>query len=211
MDEAAELWEIDAIKVDVSEPFTLTSGNRSPIYIDCRKIIAYPRLFKRIVECFEALADQLEFDVVAGGVTAGVPFAAWLAWTLDKPLAYIRPNRKGFGSKRAVEGVIEDGNRVLLVEDLITDGGSKLSFIDSIRKNGAEITDCLVVFDREQGGVETLASAGVKLHSLFTLSGVLGYGAERGRISESDAREVGEYLESPEGWHEKRGFGFSTR
>jgi len=211
MGESLELWNINAVKVNVREPFTLTSGNRSPIYIDCRQIIGHPKLFKSIVKGLERFATSLNFDVVAGGVTAGVPFAAWLAWELDKPLAYIRPKKKEFGAKGKIEGKISDGDRVLLIEDLITDGGSKLGFIESIREKGAEIGDCLVVMDREQGGKDTLKVKEVKLHSLLTLSNVLDAGVGDGRISKEDMEEIREYIVSPEEWHKKRGFDFSNQ
>ena len=144
------LLEIQAIHIRPEDPFTFTSGRLSPVYVDCRKIISFPRARRRLmamgVEQLTALAGAEAFDMVAGGETAGIPFAAWMADALDLPMLYVRKKPKGFGRNARIEGEVRDGARVLLVEDLATDGGSKISFIDAIREAGMQVAHCFVVF-----------------------------------------------------------------
>ena len=132
------LLDIEAVHIRPQEPFTFTSGRLSPVYVDCRKIISFPRARARLMDMAVDLLGQQagfeQFDAVAGGETAGIPFAAWIAERLSLPMLYIRKKPKGFGRNARIEGALAPGQRVLLVEDLATDGGSKLSFIDAVRE-----------------------------------------------------------------------------
>ena len=147
---ARTLLEIEAVLFNADEPFTFTSGKKSPVYIDCRKIIAFPRA-RRLLMDF-ALANLVReigvesIDCIAGGETAGIPFAAWLADRLDLPMCYVRKEPKGFGRMAQIEGDLAEGARTLLVEDLTTDGGSKVRFVEALRKAGAEVNDTFVIF-----------------------------------------------------------------
>ena len=147
---ALYLWHLGAVKVNVEKPFRLTSSNYSPIYINCRQLISSVSF----MDLFAAASRQLlgqrgaEFDVIAGGETAGIPFAAFLARSFCRPMVYVRKAAKEHGTASRVEGSLESGGRVLLVEDLITDAGSKLSFIQGIQDAGGDVKDVLVVFDR---------------------------------------------------------------
>ena len=129
---ARMLLEIRAVLFRADDPFTLTSGMKSPVYIDCRKIIAFPRMRAQMMDYGRTVImndiGYESLDAVAGGETAGIPFAAWLAERTALPMHYVRKKPKGFGRDARIEGDIQDGQRVLLVEDLTTDGGSKLSF-----------------------------------------------------------------------------------
>ena len=139
---ARMLLEIEAVLFRADDPFTLTSGMKSPVYIDCRKIIAFPRMRAQMMDYGRTVImndiGYESLDAVAGGETAGIPFAAWLAERTGLPMHYVRKKPKGFGRDARIEGDIRDGQRVLLVEDLATDGGSKLSFVEAIRTAGAE-------------------------------------------------------------------------
>lgn len=207
---ALMLWKIGAVKVNLAEPFRLASGNYSPIYVDCRLAVSDPPLIDTFAMYARLVAAEAGggFDVVAGGETAGIPFAAFASRSLSAPMAYIRKKTKDYGTKSRIEGIIPPGTEVLLVEDMITDGGSKLSFIDAIEEAGAKCSHCLVLFDREQGGAETLASRGVRLHSLTTLSVALSLSEYAGVLSADERAGVEEYLKNPEKWHADSGLEF---
>ena len=125
------LWDVKAIKVSIQNPFKLASGNMSPIYIDCRIPISHISARNMVTTCALWLYEyhELAADYIAGGESAGIPYAAWLADRLGKPFIYVRKQAKGYGAKAQIEGDIAPGKSVLLYEDLITDGKSKLSFV----------------------------------------------------------------------------------
>ncbi|MBF0456381.1 MAG: orotate phosphoribosyltransferase [Nitrospirae bacterium] len=204
------LWETGAVKVSVERPFQLASGNFSPFYINCRALISNAAAMDIItaVSHYMCTAKGLKFDVVAGGETAGIPFASYIAGRLSKPMVYIRKKPKGYGMGSLVEGVLREGDRVLLVEDLITDGGSKEGFINAIRSAKADISDTLVVFDREQGGKEFLKRLDVELHPLCTLKSAIADWSKMELIPDDTKKEIEAYLLNPPVWHEKRGIGF---
>ncbi|MBI4457231.1 MAG: orotate phosphoribosyltransferase [Acidobacteria bacterium] len=202
------LWEHRAIQVSSTEPFQLSSGNFTPLYINCRLLISYPGTRSVIVSFAQRLYHerQIAADCIAGGETAGIPFGAWLAERLDKPFVYVRKKKKEHGTGSRLEGVPK--GEVLLFEDLITDGGSKLSFIEAIREAGCMISRCLVLVDREQGGEASLARVGVKLHSLVGISRCLETGRALSLLSSEALAQVKEYLADPSDWHRRRGLDF---
>ena len=142
------LWELGAVRVRPDEPFRLASGNSSPIYVNCRRVISEPGFMQLFSAAATAICGRrgVAVDAVAGGETAGIPFAAYLARALARPMVYVRKKAKGHGLAARVEGHLEEGSRVLLVEDLITDGGSKLGFLDALAAAGGEVSDALVLF-----------------------------------------------------------------
>lgn len=208
---SALLWKEQAIAVNTDKPFRLTSGNFSPIYINCRLLISSPSF----MSCFAALGQLLlqahgvEMDKVAGGETAGIPFAAYFAHQSGLPLVYVRKAEKGHGIGKLVEGKIFKGERVLLIEDLITDGGSKMHFIEALRREGAVATNVLVLFDRGQGGEGALAEHGVTLHSMVDLKTALQSGCDAELLGHADVTVVNDYLESPAEWHRSKGLAFT--
>ena len=152
------LLEIKAINFRPEEPYTFTSGWKSPVYIDCRRIIFFPRARTRICELgVEKINRHIGFETieaVAGGETAGIPFAAWIADRMSAPMAYVRKRAKGFGRNALIEGDVPEGKRTLLVEDLTTDGQSKIRFAQALRDAGDQ---------RGVFGIADLAAGGEEL------------------------------------------------
>ncbi len=205
---AEALWDHEAIRVRVEEPFELASGNRSPIYVNCRMVVSSPDFMALFVAAARKVVQGVEFDAVAGGATAGIPYGAYLAADLNRPFLYVRKSVKAYGAGSQVEGTVEPGWRVLLVEDLITDGGSKLPFVDALLEAGTRVSDVLVLFDREQGGEAVLAERGVRLHALAGRVRTLEVGVARGALSPEAMDQVERYFEDPKTWHAERGFPF---
>jgi len=205
------LLEIEAVHFRPDNPFILTSGRASPVYIDCRKIISFPRARRKVVDmAVETIERGIGFealDAVAGGETAGIPYAAWIAERLGLPMLYVRKKPKGFGRGAQIEGAMPEGCRTLLVEDLATDGGSKLNFIRAIRDGGGRIAHALVVFHYGifPQSVESLAAEGVRLHGLATWWDVLAAAEETGALDAKGVSQVRAFLENPEGWSAAHG------
>ena len=205
------LLEIAAVHFRPDEPFTLTSGRKSPVYIDCRKIIAFPRARAKVTSlAADLIGREIGFeslDVVAGGETAGIPYAAWLADKLGLPMAYIRKKPKDFGRNAQIEGDMKPGARCLLVEDLATDGGSKVNFIQAIRQADCQVAHALVVFHYGifPQSQKILGDLGVKLHGLATWWDVLAAASETGRLDAAETAKIRAFLDDPEGWSDARG------
>jgi orotate phosphoribosyltransferase len=203
---ALQLWQLGAVKVSLVQPFKLTSGNCSPIYLNCRQLIssvAFADLFAAAARIIVE-SENLKFDFLAGGETAGIPFAAFLARTFSKPMVYVRKATKEHGLSSLVEGVLSAGARVLLVEDLITDAGSKLHFVKGIKEAGGTVDDVLVLFDRQQGGREALKDKSILLHAVTDMEIALEVASEIGAISAEVLTSVRDYLASPKAWHTER-------
>ena len=208
---ARVLLEIGAVLMRPRDPFILTSGRGSPVYVDCRKVIGYPRARTLITEhAVEAIWREVgveSLDVIAGGETAGIPYAAWIADKLGLPMAYIRKKPKGFGRNAQIEGVLPEGARTLLVEDLATDGGSKLNFINAIRTAGGKVSHALVVFHYGifPQALDDLKAQGVNLIGLATWWDVLQVAGDLGHLSADEAKDVRSFLENPEAWSAAHG------
>lgn len=208
---ARMLFEVEAVRFYEEKPFIFTSGWASPVYVDCRRLISFPRVRRALID-FGAATTLREagferFDVVAGGETAGIPFAAWMADRLDLPMQYVRKKPKGFGRNAQIEGHVVPGQRTLLVEDLATDGRSKVIFTKALREAGAEVEHVFVVFFYAifAGSTEALAEMGVKLHHLATWWDVLAAAKEFGRFAPPVLREVESFLHDPSGWSKANG------
>ncbi|MCT8160240.1 orotate phosphoribosyltransferase [Pseudoruegeria sp. SHC-113] len=207
---AGMLLDIKAVHFNAREPFTLASGKPSPTYIDCRTPISHPRVRAAMMD-FMACTVMREagfeaFDNVAGGETAGIPFAALVAERLGLPMTYVRKKPKGYGRNARIEGVMTEGQRVLLVEDLTTDGGSKLSFVDAIRETGATCGHTAVIFyyDIFKETEKTLGDHGVQLHYLCTWWDVLAEARARGSFDAETLAEVEAFLNAPRAWQDAR-------
>lgn len=207
---ARMLLEIGAVHLNSDEPFILASGLPSPTYIDCRKLISYPRIRSTLMDFLTVTvmrnAGFEAFDNIAGGETAGIPFAALMAERMALPMTYVRKKPKGYGRNARIEGEMGEGNRVLLVEDLTTDGGSKLSFVDAIRETGATCAHTAVIFyygifpDTEK----TLGDHGINLHHLCTWWDVLAEAKSSKAFDEGTLKEVESFLNAPKIWQDAR-------
>ena len=207
---ARMLLEIEAVHFNADEPFTLASGLPSPTYIDCRKLISYPRIRATLMDFLTVTvmrnAGFEAFDNIAGGETAGIPFAAFVAERMALPMTYVRKKPKGYGRNARIEGAMSEGERVLLVEDLTTDGGSKLSFVDAIRETGATCAHTAVIFyygifpDTEK----TLGDHGVELHYLCTWADVVAEARAQRTFDEKTLTEVEAFLKDPRAWQDAR-------
>jgi orotate phosphoribosyltransferase len=203
---ARALLDIRAVHFNAAEPFTLASGLPSPTYIDCRRIISFPQQRAMLMDAMAAQVRALDITNVAGGETAGIPFAAMVAERLNLPMTYVRKKPKGYGRNARIEGTMGEGDRVLLVEDLATDGGSKLSFVEAIRDTGATCAETAVVFfyDIFPGAEDRLSAAGVRLHRLCTWWDVLAEARAGGDFDAATLAEVEAFLTAPRAWQEAR-------
>ena len=205
------LLEIRAVLFNAREPFTWTSGRISPVYVDCRKVISYPRARAALIDFAVAtiLRDigHESLDTIAGGETAGIPYAAWISERMGLPMQYVRKQPKGFGRMAQIEGTLPEGSRTLLVEDLATDGGSKLRFIEALRTAGAVVNDAFVVFHYGifPQSVESLAKLGVRLHALATWRDVLNVARRDKYFDAETLDQVEKFLGDPDGWSASRG------
>jgi orotate phosphoribosyltransferase len=203
---ARMLLEIEAVLFNAEEPFTYASGLKGPTYIDCRKLISFPRIRSTLMDFLACTvlreAGFEAFDNVAGGETAGIPFAALVAERLGLPMSYVRKKPKGYGRNARIEGVMSEGQRVLLVEDLTTDGGSKLSFVDAIRETGAACAHTAVIFYYGifPETLKTLGDHGVSLHHLCTWWDVLAEAKAQGAFDARTLSEVEAFLTDPAAW-----------
>lgn len=208
---ARMLLEIEAVHFRADPPYMLTSGMASPVYIDCRKLISFPRIRSACMDfaCSVLARDAgfERFDAIAGGETAGIPFAAWIADRLALPMQYVRKKPKGFGRDARIEGQIREGQRVLLVEDLTTDGGSKVNFVEAIREAGGECAHTIVVFyyDIFPEVRERLADHGITLHHLATWRDVLAEARAGDYFETSTMDEVEAFLDKPLDWSAAHG------
>ena len=207
---ARMLLEIKAVHFNADAPFVLASGKPSPTYIDCRKLISFPRIRSTLMDFLTVTvmrnAGFEAFDNVTGGETAGIPFSAWVAEHMALPMTYVRKKPKGYGRNARIEGNMSEGQRVLLVEDLTTDGGSKISFVGAIRATGATCAHTAVIF---YYGIfpqteKTLGDHGVTLHHLCTWWDVLAEARAQGAFDSKTLREVEIFLKSPEEWQNAR-------
>ena len=201
------LLEINAIHFNSVSPFTLTSGLKSPVYIDCRKLISYPKARSILVNfCSDIVVNKIGLDKVeslVGGETAGIPFASFLASKLELPMHYVRKKPKGFGVNNYIEGNNIKGKRVILVEDLTTDGGSKIKFCNSIRKAGALVEETIVLFYYNifDDVPDKLKKSGINLNYLACWWDILNYCKEDKSIIDNETIfQIEQFLISPKEW-----------
>jgi orotate phosphoribosyltransferase len=205
------LLEVKAAYFNAEQPFIFTSGWASPVYIDCRKLISFPRARQTLVDFatttilrevgFEAL------DAVAGGETAGIPFAAWIADRMQLPMLYVRKQPKGFGRLAQIEGALKENWRGILVEDLTTDGRSKVNFCKAMRNAGASVEHAFVLFHY---GIfphtdKVMSEIGITLHYLATWWDVLRAAEEGGHFDAATLAEVRKFLDNPVDWSRDHG------
>jgi len=191
---APVLWKSGCL--DFGE-FTLTSGITSPYYVDLRLLPSYSELFDIATDMAADLVrkEELAFDVVSAVPTGGLPFGTLLAHKLGAPLTYVRKQGKSHGEERQVEGKMEKGDRALVVDDIITTGGSVIDAVRSVRENGGIVDDVLVLLDRTEGGSENLREEGLMLNKVGNIKPLVEELESRGKIDSEMLSKVKKYLE----------------
>jgi len=194
------LLDIDAVTFSFTKPylFTFVSGVKGPMYCDNRRLISYPNKRKIVVKEVVKVVKNLKFDIIGGVSTAGIPWAALIAEKLNKPMIYVRPEVKGYGKKRQVEGDMKKGKKVLVVDDLISTGGSVISVINAVRRNGGKVTDCVSIFTYGLGyAKKNFKRAKCKMHPLLTLSELIDVALIRSYISQTEKEELLKWQKDP--------------
>jgi orotate phosphoribosyltransferase len=193
---ASILMKIDALKFGV---FKLTSGKASPYYVDLRVVPSFPDAFTRICDFYaQAITSQIglkTFDRIAGVPIAGIPFASQIAYNLKKPFLYIRKGLRRHGRQRRVEGILVSGDRVLLVDDLVTTGLTLRKAAESVRAEGGVVEKAVAFMDREEGGREKLAKNGIQLTTLLKISEVAKILYDVGSLDEESFKTIMKQVE----------------
>ena len=205
---AEALIAIEGVGFRPAAPITFKSGIKSPVYCDNRRCPFWPEQWVKVIRGFEGLIAErgIAVDVVGGVEAAGIPHSAALGFAMRLPSVFIRKELKEHGTKKRVEGGDVTGRRVVLVEDLVTTGGSSLAAIEALRAEGAVVSDCLAIISYDfPEAVEMFARAGVRLHATTTFPVVLACAIEHGMIDEAGAAVVLDWLNEPRGWAKRQG------
>lgn len=208
---ARMLLELGAIRFATDRPFMFTSGLASPVYVDCKRVISYPALRGTLLDFLLATIDRdigrASFDVVAGGESAGIPFASWIAAKLSLPMVFVRKSPRGLGPQASIEGDLDPGARVLLIEDLTTDGASKLQFCKALRRAGAVVDDAVVLFfyNIYTDTQANLSRNGLRLHWLADWWAVLEAAREMGVFGQAELTDLEQFLHAPLEWSGEHG------
>ena len=204
---AEKLIDIESVQFSFNKHFTLTSGLKSPVYIDCRKIISFVDerdiIMNETIKYFKK--NNLDFDLIAGGETAGIPYAAIIAERLKKPMVYVRKKPKGFGKNKQIEGEFKNKLNTILVEDLATDGGSKVIFVEAMRNAGLIVRDIFVIFYYDIFNFENsaLSKLNVNIHSLCTWKDIISVIERKKLFNSNDINNLKAFLSNPDDWRLK--------
>lgn len=200
---AESLLEIKAVTLRPNEPFTWASGIKSPIYCDNRLTLSYPEIRKKIAKGLAHLINE-QFpgtELVAGTATAGIPHAAWISDVLDLPMCYVRSKAKGHGKGNQIEGKAELGQKVVVVEDLISTGGSVITAVQALREAGCEVLGVVSIFTYElENGRQQLSNADVTAYFLTDFSTLVDVASEKGYIEQKDWDKLMEWRKNPSQW-----------
>ncbi|MBK8049249.1 MAG: orotate phosphoribosyltransferase [Anaerolineales bacterium] len=189
-----DLFNLGAVKFGA---FTLASGIQSPIYVDLRLLVSKPSLLAKAATAYAAILANIPSDRIAGVPYAALPIGTAVAIEAEKPLIYPRKEVKAHGLGKEIEGVWAPGDRVVIIEDLITSGGSTIETAEKLRAAGLVVEHAIVLIDREQGGVANLAKAGIQAHSVFKLSEMLDILVELQLLDDAKRQEVLAFLRQP--------------
>jgi orotate phosphoribosyltransferase len=202
---AEQLLKIEAVFLSPNEPFTWSSGLKSPIYCDNRLTLSYPEVRKDIAEGLTKLIreEYPQAEMIAGTATAGIPHAAWVSDLLNLPMCYVRSKPKGHGKGNQIEGKVHEGQKVVVVEDLISTGGSVITAVQALREAGCEVIGVVSIFTYElQKGAEMLEDAGIQAVSLTDYSSLIDVALKKGAIEKKDLEKLIKWRENPanEAW-----------
>ncbi len=206
---AEALLSIDAVGFTPQKPITFKSGILSPVYVDNRRLPYFPRQWSIVIEGFKALLKEkdLHFDVVAGVAVGGVPHSATLGYLLGVPSVFIRKEAKEHGKQKRVEGGEVANKRVLLIEDLVTSGGSSLNAVQALREEGAVVTDLVsIVSYGFPEATENFAHAEMRLHTLTSFKLILEHSLSQARFSPDEASLIQDWFKDPYQWGKRNGF-----
>lgn len=190
---AQDLLDIKALQIKTEGYFTWASGIQSPIYCDNRLTISYPETRKKITDAFVQMVEELDLkpDVIAGCATGGIPHAAWLADALNLPMVYVRSAPKGHGQGNQIEGAIHEGQKVLVIEDLISTGGSAIEAVNAVRKEGYEILHVLGIFSYGlEKSVKNFAAIDMPFKTIMTFDNLVDVLKKSGEVSEDEGKEL---------------------
>lgn len=188
---AITLYDIGAVQIG---KFRLHSGKRSRIYLDLRILISYPMVLQQAAQIYRTVLDGLQFDLVAAPPLAGLPLGTAVSLNMNIPMIFPRKTAKSYGTGKEIEGQWKVGQRAVIIDDVITSGDSIIQAIVPLKAAGLQVNDAVVLIDREQGGLETLADQGYKLHAAMTISQLLAFLESHERITSKERAKVLESL-----------------
>jgi orotate phosphoribosyltransferase len=203
---AEKLLTINAVALKPNEPFTWTSGLRSPIYCDNRLTLSYPEVRKAIAQGLQAiiLEKYPAAEVIAGTATAGIPHAAWVSDLLNLPMCYVRSKAKGHGKGNQIEGKVEKGQKVVVVEDLISTGGSVITAVQALREAGCEVLGVVSIFTYGlEKGKEAFQQEEIQSESLTDFANLVEVAIEMGYISKNDQESLLSWSDAPSEWSKR--------
>ncbi len=204
------LLEIKAVTLRPSQPFKWVSGIYAPIYCDNRIIMSHVKERREVIDLMASKAEKeiglSNFAKVCGVATSGIPYAAWLSEKISKPMIYARSKEKDHGKGNIIEGELEEGERVVMVEDLISTGQSSLACVESVRQKGGKCTDCLAIFNYEMGKAKNaFPQAGCKLFALTRFSVLAKVAVGQGFIKKEELQSALDWSANPQGWSDRYG------
>jgi orotate phosphoribosyltransferase/orotidine-5'-phosphate decarboxylase len=198
---AKVLLDTEAVRLNVKEPFTYVSGIKSPIYCDNRKVIGYPQGRKIVVEGFIELLEKKDYDVVAGTATAGIPWAAFIAEKLDMPMSYIRSKKKEHGAGKQIEGADLQGKKVIVIEDLISTGGSSIKAVEAAKEAGASHVEVLAIFSYEfEKAAKSFEEADCHWETISSFSTLIELAEDEKYLNSEEAEIALKWNKNPSEW-----------
>ncbi|MBA4537578.1 orotate phosphoribosyltransferase [Bacillus aquiflavi] len=203
---AKHLLNINAVFLRPNEPFTWASGIRSPIYCDNRLTLSYPEIRKEIANGLKALMTEHfpEAEVIAGTATAGIPHAAWVSDLSNLPMCYVRSKAKQHGKGNQIEGKVEAGQKVVVIEDLISTGGSVITAVEALKEAGCDVLGVVSIFTYElEKGKEQLLKANIHAYSLTDFTTLISVAEESGLITNADLEKLKAWRKNPTNWETK--------
>ncbi|KIY21065.1 MULTISPECIES: orotate phosphoribosyltransferase [Mesobacillus] len=206
---AESLLEIEAVSLQPDNPFTWSSGLKSPIYCDNRLTLSYPAVRRKVAKGLTDLIEQHfpETEMVAGTATAGIPHAAWVSEQMDLPMCYVRSKAKGHGKGNQIEGKVMEGQKVVVVEDLISTGGSVIEAVQALRNAGCQVLGVVSIFTYELAkGEHQLKSANIEAHSLTDFSTLAKIAEQKGLITKENLSSLEEWKQNPTDWATAKNF-----